>query len=123
MFRHNERFSRWLAAAIAAAALTVPATSAAYPDYLNPDNGGPGIESYRGQPGYQDLRNPDSRAPSNPAQTGEVSGTSTPPLIATEPGFDWGDAGIGAGSVLALVLIALAAMFAVVHRRSRGAEA
>jgi hypothetical protein len=36
-------------------------------------------------------------------------------------GFDWGDAGIGAGAVLGLLLIGLSVTFTVVHRRNRTA--
>jgi hypothetical protein len=40
----------------------------------------------------------------------------------TEPapaasGLDWGDAGLGAGGMLGLVLVALASVSAIVHRR------
>jgi len=120
MFRNTQRLSWWLAAAIAATALAVPATSAAY----HPDNSEPAIEVQRQQPNYQDLRNPDTRDPASTARGGGV--IETPPqseISKSEPGFDWGDAAIGAGSVLGLVLIAISVMFAVVHHRNRSAEA
>ena len=44
-------------------------------------------------------------------------GTPTPVDVATEPGFDWADAGIGAGIAFGAVLLAFAAAFGV---RSRG---
>lgn len=34
-------------------------------------------------------------------------------------GIDWGDAGIGAGGVIAMILLGLGSTFAVVHRRRR----
>lgn len=127
MFRNTRTFSR-LVAAFAVVAVAVPATSAAQ-DYRNPDSRAAAIEtqrdgrsstplhSQRDQQGYVDLRSPDARdagrvAPSAPA----------PPEIASATGFDWGDAGIGAGSVLGLLLITVSIMFAVVHRRGRRTE-
>jgi len=118
VFRNSHR----VAAAVAATALAVPATSAADGDYRNPDNRTHGIQAQRELPGYRDLRNPDTRQPDEASQ-GAATEAATEPLIADEPGFDWGDAGIGAGSALGLVLIVLAVMFAAVHRRARGAEA
>jgi hypothetical protein len=34
-------------------------------------------------------------------------------------GLDWGDAGIGAGGLLGLILLALGGTLAVMHRRQR----
>ena len=44
----------------------------------------------------------------------------------TEPappgaGLDWGDAGIGAGGMLGLILLALGSILAVVHRKQSAA--
>jgi hypothetical protein len=127
MFRRTHRFSP-LVAALAVVAFAVPATSAAQ-DYRNPDSKAAAIEaqrdgqtktdlpSRRDQQAYVDLRSPDAR------DAGRVApSTPPPPEIATSPGFDWGDAGIGAGSVLGLLLITLSIMFAVVHRRNRNME-
>ncbi len=123
MFRNSQSLSRWVAAAVAATALAVPATSAADLDLRNPDNRTSGIEAQRKLPGYQDLRNPDAREPAHATEARAEVEPTTQPIIAAEPGFDWAAAGIGAGSALGLVLIVLAVMFAVVHRRARGAEA
>jgi hypothetical protein len=77
----------------------------------------------RGQP-QQDLRSPDTR------DLAEGRGTFTAPEVTvvkvTEPappgaGIDWGDAGIGAGSMLGLILLALGSSLAVVHRRQSAA--
>ena len=71
------------------------------------------------QPGYTDFRSPDAKDAGQPAQ-----GTSPPvPIVVQEQGFDWGDAGIGAGGAAGLLLVLLAGMFAVVHRRGRTADA
>jgi hypothetical protein len=94
-------FWRQAVAAIVVVALAAPAAGA--------------FEAQR-EHGYQDLRNPDSvgraieaqRVPQ--ARVGERSAD----------GFDWGDAAIGAGAVLGLLLIAMSVMLGVVHRRNRG---
>jgi hypothetical protein len=40
-------------------------------------------------------------------------------VVSTSPGFDWGDAGIGAGAALGAMLLASIAGLAVVRRRGR----
>jgi hypothetical protein len=67
-----------------------------------------------------DMRTPDAK------DHGEGRGTFSAPDVTvvkivdpapTSTGFDWGDAGIGAGGLLGLVLIALGTTAAVAHRR------
>ena len=102
MFRTTNRLARSVAA-VAVVALAVPATSVAL-DYRNPDS----------RPTSSvDLRSPDAR------DAGRVEQSPAPPEITKAPGFDWGDAGIGAGTVLGMLLIVLSTVYAVVHRRSR----
>jgi hypothetical protein len=81
-------------------------------------------DARQGQP-HQDLRSPDTRD-----RRAEGRGTFSAPEITvvkvTQPvppsaGIDWSDAGIGAGGMLALVLLALASILAVVHRRHSAA--
>jgi hypothetical protein len=64
-----------------------------------------------------DLRSPDAVD----AATGNPGLRSYRPPIVVEmrssSGFDWGDAGIGAGGMLGLVAIAGGATFAVIRRR------
>jgi len=115
MLRRTLRLLR-LVAAFAVVAVAVPATSVAL-DYRSPDARAAALDAQREKPGYVDLRSPDARDAGRAAQT-----PPPPPEIAKAPGFDWGDAGIGAGSVLGLLLITLSIMFAVVHRRSRKME-
>jgi hypothetical protein len=76
-----------------------------------------------GQP-QQDLRSPDTR------DYADGRGTFNAPEVTvvreTEPappsaGIDWGDAGIGAGGMLGLILLALGSSLAVVHRRQSAA--
>jgi hypothetical protein len=120
MLRKSHTLSM-LTTAIAAAALAAPATAVTYEDLRNPDSKAAAIEAQREQPVYQDLRNPDSKAAAIEAQRGTPAETPAPPTIAQSPGFDWGDAGIGAGSALGLLLIALSVSFTVAHRRNRTA--
>ena len=69
----------------------------------------------------QDLRSPDAR------DAGRVSTPAQPPLLeireGPENGFDWGDAGIGAAGILAMVTIAAGLMLLVgARRRRRGVQ-
>ena len=100
MFRGSPRGCGQLVAAIAAAALALPATAPAYQDFRNPDNRDNGVQT----------------------QQRGTTEAPPPPEIAKAPAFDWGDAAIGAGSALGLVLIVLSGALAVVHRRSRRAD-
>ena len=142
MLRKSHTLSM-LTTAIAVAALAAPATAITYEDLRNPDSKAAAIEAQREQPvsrisatrtrrprrsrrsgssrSTEDLRNPDSKAAAIEAQRGTPAETPAPPTIAQAPGFDWGDAGIGAGSALGLLLIALSVSFTVAHRRSRTA--
>ena len=131
MSSNTRAHSKYVAAAVAALALALPATSAGYQDLRNPDSKAAAIEAERAE---RDLRNPDSRAAAIDAQkeyvnrirsmSASADGTAnvaTPPRVVASPGFDWSDAAIGAGSVLGLLMIAASAMIGVVHRRSRTA--
>jgi hypothetical protein len=40
-------------------------------------------------------------------------------LVSTNPGFDWGDAGIGAGAAFGALLLASLAGLSLLHRRHR----
>jgi len=56
--------------------------------------------------------------PSQPtAATQVVSSPPQPVTVVKSSGFDWADAGIGAGAVVALVLVGLGASLTVGHRR------
>jgi hypothetical protein len=81
-------------------------------------------EARQGQP-HQDLRSPDTR--DRAAGRGTFSAPEVTVVKVTEPappsaGIDWGDAGIGAGSMLGLTLLALGSILAVVHRRHNAAS-
>jgi hypothetical protein len=70
---------------------------------------------------YQDLRSPDARD----AAAGRGSFNSpeetvvklAQPSPSSDGGLDWGDAGIGAGALLGLLLLGLGGTLAVMHRR------
>jgi hypothetical protein len=66
-----------------------------------------------------DLRNPDTREiAESGAGVPEVTVVKVPAATSSaEDGLDWGDAGIGAGGMLGLVLLAAGATLAVMHRR------
>jgi hypothetical protein len=136
MSRDTSKFSMKLTAAIAVVALAAPAaalsrTHVSSQDLRSPDTVDYAIQAqkadaaqYRRQleaqretPGYVDLRSPDAKDAENAGQ--RASAPSFEPARTVESrGFDWGDAGIGAGALLGLVLIALSVMFTVVHRRN-----
>ena len=76
-------------------------------------------DTLRGRP-HQDLRSSDTR------DLAEGRGTFNAPEVTvvkvTDPvpsggGLHWGDAGIGAGGMLGLILLGLGLSLAVVHRR------
>jgi hypothetical protein len=111
MFRTTHRIAKQLAGAIAVVALAVPATSAGLPDYAS---SGVDHRSADAQDSARDAQRGISRSTYSPSPPKTVQASSS--------GFDWGDAGIGAGSVLGLLLVTLSVMFTVVHRRRRSAD-
>lgn len=71
-----------------------------------------------------DLTANGSQVPAgSPSVTGQPASTATPPTLvrvsASNGGFDWGDAGIGAGGAIALSIIALGGTVAASQRRGR----
>ena len=72
-----------------------------------------------GSPGV-DLRTPDARDHGLGRGTFSAPDVTIVKVVDPAPvstGFDWGDAGIGAGGLLGLVLVSLGGMLAVSHRR------
>jgi hypothetical protein len=129
MFQH--RLTRLTAVALAAGVIAAPAASARLPAADN--RGGASIEQGR------DFRNPDTRG-NAPAVIGQDMrspdavdaaagrGTSTAPDVLVvkvkEPqlqpaadGLDWADAGIGAGVIVSLALVALGGALVLTQRR------
>jgi hypothetical protein len=114
----TRRINRTAAACgLALALLAAPA--AAQQDLRNPDNREPAPTSGP----RQDLRSPDARDAA--AGRGTFSAPDTvvvklrEPVPATNGGIDWGDAGVGAGSLLGVIAIGAAGSAAVLHRRRR----
>ncbi len=68
-----------------------------------------------------DLRSPDARDAALPVGQARPApvGSSQAVKAADSGGFDWGDAGIGAGGIFALMLIGIGGAFAVSHRHAR----
>jgi hypothetical protein len=92
----QSRLRRGLAAATVVGAFAAPAASAAPIEDIIPSTG-------NGKPSGQ-------QAPVRVVQVG------------ADNGFDWGDAGIGAGGLLALVAIASGALVATGHRPGASRE-
>jgi hypothetical protein len=133
MTRRTRRFPR-LALAVVAVGLAAPATSLGYVDHRSPDAIDSGVqaqkaeqmqnelrklEAQRAEPGYVDHRSPDAQDTNfvrSPAPK-----VAEPTISASSGDFDWGDAGIGAGAALGLLLIGMSVAFTVVHRRNHTA--
>ncbi len=138
MFR--SRFTRTIGLGMTIAALGASTAGAQPSDLRTPDAIDAGQPQTTTQYTPSDVRSPDTVSAGQPKTTepvvdmrtpdakdhGEGRGTfSTPDVTVvkvvdpapTSTGFDWGDAGIGAGGLLGLVLIALGTTAAVAHRR------
>jgi hypothetical protein len=116
------RLTRSAALGLTVATLAAPAAGARPADYRSPDTRDAAkaavIEQDRPR---QDLRTPDAR--DHAANRGTFSAPEVTvvkiadPASATRGRLDWADAGLGAGGMLGLVLVAVASVVAVVHRR------
>jgi hypothetical protein len=76
----------------------------------------------------QDLRSPDTRDAAAgrgtfSAPNVAVVRLSSPAPDGADGGFDWGDAGIGAGSLLGMIAVGFGGAAAIAHRRRRGTRA
>ena len=115
--RHR-RFIRTATLGLAVAAVAAP-TAAARPviDLRSPD----AVDAASAAQQRQDFRTPDSH------DAADGRGTFTAPSVtvvkvsgpsqAGPGGLDWGDAGIGAGATLAIVLLGVGGSLMVTHRR------
>jgi hypothetical protein len=111
------RLSILAAAGLAVCALAGPAL--AQQDLRNPDTRDAAKAS------SQDLRGADTRElPKNGSYSLEPTVVRVPqPVRSADNGLDWGDAGIGAGGMLGLILLAAGAAVAVTHRKSASGAA
>ena len=137
MFR--SRFTRTIGLGVTIAALGASTAGAQPSDLRTPDAIDAGQPQTTTRYTPSDVRSPDAattgQKPTAPVvdmrtpdakDHGEGRGTFNVPDVTvvkiadpapTSSGFDWGDAGIGAGGLLGLVLIGLGATAAVAHRR------
>jgi hypothetical protein len=132
------RSTKLITTAALVAACTAPATAVAQTqDLRSPDARAAAAEAEIN--GYQDLRSPDRReAQVSPYQDlrspdARAAGSDVPTVQIPAPvvevrgpsnGFDWGDAGIGAAGMLALLAIATGLTMGVAQaRRRRGTQA
>ena len=108
-----DRIKSSAALGLVLAAVVAPA-AVAQQDLRNPDT-----RDMAAEQAYLDYRNPDTR---DIADDGGVSPKVTVVEVpvagaSTDGGLDWGDAGIGAGAMLGLILLAAGATLAVTHRK------
>jgi len=113
--RHR-RFIRTATLGLAVAAVAAPVATAAQ-DFRSPD----AVDAASAAQQRQDFRTPDSH------DAADGRGTFTAPSVtvvkvsgpsqAGPGGLDWGDAGIGAGATLAIVLLGVGGSLMVTHRR------
>jgi hypothetical protein len=135
MFRNTTKYSKRIAATVAVLALAAPASAAALPsevvDHRSPDAVDAAIQAEQANRNYQHLQSLDERRQqagyvdhrSPDASDSGFARSPAPLTIEESAGFDWGDAGIGAGALFGLLLIVLSLSFSVVHRRNRAATA
>jgi hypothetical protein len=119
---NHPRLTRSAALGLALAAVAAPNAVAQEQDLRMPDtrDSAGAIEAQQGRPS-QDLRSPDARDAAQGRGTFNAPEVTVVKLPESSPqggGIDWGDAGIGAGGMLGLVLLAIGGTLAVVHRRS-----
>jgi hypothetical protein len=117
---NRNRLTRSAALGLTLAALAAP-TAGAQQDLRSPDarDAARAAELAQDQPG-RDLRSPDARDAAE--GRGSFNAPDVTVVKVSEPpssggGIDWADAGIGAGGVLGLILIALGSTLAITHRR------
>ena len=111
---------RVLIAGVAAGALAFPAASPAEVDLRSPD-------TRDAANGYAPTLNRSYLSPDAADRNRGITpaDVTVPPAAAVvsveaDDGFDWGDAGIGAGVLLAVVLLGVGGVMLVGHRRGSG---
>ena len=116
------RLIRSAALGLTVATLAAPTAGAVPADLRSPDarDAAKAAAIQQSQP-RQDLRMPDAR--DQAAGRGTFNAPEVTVVKVTEPapsvggGLDWADAGLGAGGMLGLILVALASVLAIVHHR------
>jgi hypothetical protein len=122
--RHILRgLTKWAAPALVVGALAAPTAGAqSVQDMRSPDarDGATRVQS------IPDLRSPDVRDAAQRRGTASapqiVVMKVSRPHVSDSGGFDWADAGIGAGAALGLMLLGVGATLVVVHRGRASAK-
>lgn len=112
----HHRLTRSAAIGLALAALTAPTAAAQQQDLRTPD--ARDAASVGQTP--PDLRSADARdaaAGRGTFSAPQVTVIKVPQSTPSAGGMDWGDAGIGAGAILALIALGVGGSIAVVRRR------
>ena len=120
---NRARLTRFTAVGLALAALVAP-TAGAQQDLRGADarDAAQAAEARQDQR-LQDLRSADARDAAEGRGTFKAPEVTVVKVTEASPasgGLDWGDAGIGAGGLLALILLGLGGALAVGHHRQRG---
>jgi hypothetical protein len=116
--RAQRMFQVNLAAMLTIAAVAWPAAAQAKTDLRSPDARDAGRAAQVRV--VQDLRSPDARdAAAGPSVAGAVLAAHTAPSVSD--GFEWGDAGIGAGGMLILLTLASGTVLLALRTRRRTA--
>jgi len=136
----HSRFTRTIGLGITIAALGASTAAAQPADLRTPDAIAAGQETTT-QYTPNDVRTPDTASATKPSTTepvadmrtpdardhGQGRGTFNAPDVTvvkvldpapTGSGFDWADAGIGAGGLLGLILLTLGATATIAHRKA-----
>jgi hypothetical protein len=114
------RLTRSAALGLTLAALAAP-TAAAQEDLRSPDaRDAARAAELRQDERLQDLRSPDARDAAE--GRGSFNAPDVTVVKVSEPsssagGIDWADAGIGAGGLLGLILVAVGSTLVIAHRR------
>jgi hypothetical protein len=114
MSPQHRRISSLAATVVLACVVAQPAAFADGTDLRSPDSRDAHRFVVVAPSSAVDLRSPDT------ADLASGRGTGGQPVVtiaSPQGGFDWGDAGIGAGGALALVLLGLGVVLMTSHRR------
>lgn len=115
--------TKWAAPALVVGALAAPTAGAqSVQDLRSPD----ARDAPRRVPSSPDLRSPDSQDAAQGRGTASapqiVVMKVSRPHVSDSGGFDWADAGIGAGAAFGLMLLGVGATLLVAHRGRAGAK-
>jgi hypothetical protein len=110
-----------IAALMVAYAILVPAAHARPIDPLGVGVGTSSTQGHPNEPGALPVGVVRTASGANPAAPSYVAGATASPAVPN--GFDWGDAGIGAGAALLATSLGAGAVVAIRRNRGRGQPA